>query len=204
MRHSFHLIVAICMPVFFANCANPINAKTATNYAQAANNAANSGDWATARKYWSRAIVNAQRGGAGPGQLAVLNYEYGRASGVLCEFTEAEEALTRSYDLDKEASGPTFMSLTELARLNLDQKKFQAAVSYFERLLPELEAKRAPTAAPIGFADILDEYSAALNNSGKAAQAQEAAVRALKLRGDNPGKSSITDRTPYGTKCQMN
>lgn len=195
-------IVAICISILSAGCVNPINAKTSTNYAHAANTASNSGDWATARKYLSRAIVNAQLGGASPAQLAVLNYEYGRASGVVCEFTDAEKALMLAYDLDKQAGGPSYLSLVELSRLNLDQKKFPEAVSYFERALPELEAKGASSLAPIAFADILDEYSTSLDFSGRTALAQEVAARAIKIRNENPGKSSKTDRTPYGTKCQ--
>ncbi len=76
---------------------------------------------------------------------------------MVCEFADAEKALITAYDLDKQAGGPTYLSLVELSRLNLDQKKFPEAATYFERALPELAAQGAPTQAPIGFADILDE-----------------------------------------------
>ena len=150
------LVAFICFSVFCAGCGgNPINAKTSTNYAQAAHAAVNSGDGVTARKNWSKALLNAQLGGASPAQLAVLNNEYGRASGVVCEFADAEKALTTAYDLDKRAGGPTYLSLVELARLNLDQNKFPEAATYFERALPELEAKGASAGAPIGWQTFL-------------------------------------------------
>jgi len=194
-------MMSFCTLLLSSGCTNPINAKTATNYAKAATNASQAGDWATARIYWSRAIINAQLGGVSQAQLAALHYEHGRASGVVCEFSDAEKSLTQAYDLDKQAGGPTYLSLVELARLTLDQKKFPDAVGYFERAIPELEARRAPTEAPIGFADILDEYATALRSSHRVAEAQTVATRSEKLRSENAGKSSITDRTPYGKKC---
>jgi hypothetical protein len=112
-----------------AGCANPINAKTANNYAQAAAQAQKAGDWGKAKMYWSRAILNAQKGGARPIQLAVVNYEYGRSAGVVCDFTEAERGLLAAHDLDSQSGGPTFLSLFELARLNYGKKKLPEAVS---------------------------------------------------------------------------
>ena len=148
------LMVSLCLFILSTACATPINAKTSMNYALAANRASNAGDWGTARMYWSRAIVNAELGKAGAAQLAVFHYEYGRASGVVCEFADAEKALTTAYELDKQAGGLTYLSLVELSRLHLDQKRYPAAASYFERALPELEAKGALTQAPIEYAKI--------------------------------------------------
>lgn len=154
----FLLMVSVGLSfILSARCSNPINAKTSMRYAQAANRASNSGDWGTARMYWSRAIVNAELGKASAAQLAVFNYEYGRASGVVCEFADAEKALTAAYEIDKQAGGLTYLSLVELSRLNLDQKKYPEAASYFERALSELEAKGALTQAPIEYAYILNE-----------------------------------------------
>lgn len=193
--------VSICTLLFSSGCANPIGGKPATDYAQAASNALQSGDWATARMYLSKAIVDAQLGRPNPAQLAVLHYEHGRASGVVCEFSEAEKSLIRAYELDKQAGDPTYISLLELGRLMAEQKKFVEAAAYYERVIPELEANRASTEDPIGFADILDEYAIALRNANRAAEAQVLATRGAKIRSANAGKVSITDRTPYGQKC---
>lgn len=195
------VMVSICTLLLSSGCTNPINAKTATNYEQAASNALQSGDWATARMYLSKAIVNAQLGRTSPAQLAVLHYEHGRASGVVCEFSDAEQSLTRAYELDKQAGDPTYMSLLELGRLMLEQKKFAEAAAYYERVIHELEANRALTEDPIGFADIIDEYVIALRNANRAIEAQALATRGAKIRSENAGKVSITDRTPYGQKC---
>lgn len=201
---SLLLAITLFSLAFTAGCANPINAKTATNYAQAAAQAQNAGDCTNAKMYWSRAIMNAQHGGATPNQLAVLNYEYGRSSGVVCDFAEAERALIVAHDLDSKSGGPTFLSLFELARLNYDQKKFPESISCFERAFPVAEEKGANKAAPIATADLLDEYSRALQNVGRTSDAQAAATRAILLRRGSPVGRSITDRTPYGKQCQSN
>jgi len=182
-------------------CANPINAKTATNYAQAAARAQKAGDWENAQNYWSRAIVNAQLAGATPSQLAALNYEYGRSSGAVCDYAEAERALKAAYDLDNQSGGPAFMALFELARLNLDQKKFVEAINYFDRAFQIAEEKGVSKASPIGTAEALEEYSSALNKVGKSSESETAATRAAMLRRANPVGHSITDRTPYGRHC---
>ena len=64
-----------------------------------------------------------------------------------------------------------------------------------------MEKADVPKQSPIGFADVLNEYSISLKNIGKETKADSVAERAGKLRYKNPQGYSITDRTPYGTKC---
>lgn len=155
------------MLLLSSGCANPINAKTATDYAQAANNAAQLGDWAKARMCLCRAIVNAQLGGSSPAQLAVLYYEHGRASGIVCEFSDAEKPLIRAYDLDKQAGGPTYMSCSNSLGLcwikrNSLKRRYTMSERFLSLNLYELRLKlqlvsptfsmnmRLPYGAPIG------------------------------------------------------
>jgi hypothetical protein len=72
---------------------------------------------------------------------------------------------------------------------------------YFERAIPAMEKAGAPSQAPAGFADMLDEYAIALRNVHRDAEANSVQARANKLRTDYPQGHSITDRTPYGTQC---
>lgn len=130
-----------------------------------------------------------------------MYYEYGRASGATCFYEHAEEYLTKSLKLDEESSGPIHYPLIELARLNLDQRKFAQAVPYFERALAAAEKLDAESKDPIGFADFLDEYVRALEGSGQAAKAGSFVARAAKIRATNPTAVSKTDRTPYGKHC---
>lgn len=182
-------------------CATAINERVATNYGRAGAAAQSRGDWDAARRAYARAANNADLAGASPQRRAVFHYEYGRALGATCFFTEAEVELNLAYDFDKQAGQPLYLSLVELARLNLDQQHFQKAVLYFERALPELDQANTATDAPMAYADILDEYASALSNLGRKQDSSNATKRASELRGANPKGFSITDRTPYGKQC---
>lgn len=159
------------------------------------------GDWDTARRAFARVTVNADLAELPAARRALAHYEYGRSLGVTCYFDRAEEELNTAYKLDKEAGQPLYLSLVELARLNLDQNKFSQAAAYFERAIPLLEADGVTKAAPIGYADILDEYASALVGVGRPAEAKLSADRAATLRKAAEGQRSITDRTPYGKFC---
>ena len=97
---------------------------------------------------------------------AIFYFEYGRSAGVTCFFDIAEDYLNKAYKLDSKIGGPSFLSLVELFRLNLDQKKFQEAIDYFLKALPELERVNAPSESPAEFSKLLDEYAIALNATG--------------------------------------
>ncbi len=198
----FLLFAALLLPI--ASCANPINARNASLHAQVANEAGNSGDWDTARRHWAKALVNAQLAGSPTQQLAVFNYEYGRALGVTCFYDEAEKYLLKAFELDTQCGGPAFMSLAELAHLKYDQKQYDKAVGYFERAIRAMEKAHAAEKAPAGFAIILDEYASAMENTGRLSEAKDLRGRATELRKLKPEVRPSTERTPYGTQCNSN
>jgi tetratricopeptide (TPR) repeat protein len=196
-----YAVVAL-LALTLTGCASAINTKNANYHATAANEAGKAGDWATARKEWAKALVNAQLVGATAQQLAVFNYEYGRALGVLCFWDEAEKYLSKAYELDLDTGGPEFMSLTELSRLKYDQKEYAKAAVYYERAIQAMDKAGAPRKAPIDFADILTEYTDTLYHTNRDADAKAIQERADDLRRNNPKGQSRTDRTPYGTQCK--
>jgi tetratricopeptide (TPR) repeat protein len=158
-------------------------------------------DWEGRRSKFGALLENAPKTSLSIEELEVSHYEYGRASGVLCHFDDAEEHLLKSVQFTEQSSGPVYMPLVELARLNYDQKKYPEAIAYFERTLPVLQQFSLPQLAPIDTAEILEEYARALYNVRKDEASKIVQKRAEKLRRDNPGFRSHTDRTPYGAKC---
>jgi hypothetical protein len=134
--------------------------------------------------------------------LAVLYYEYGRASGVICDWPEAERGLNEAYNLDQQTHGPSYMSQLELARLNYDRKQYGKAVEYIDRAMPAIDKYQLDTRDPLGYADLLDEYATSLGKMGKPESVGKWRARAEELRKAFPGKNADTDRTPYGTQCQ--
>lgn len=169
---------------------------------QAAVAAQNGGDWDAARRAWARVVENGRASGEPPAQQAVYHYEYGRSLGITCHFDEAERELLQAYQLDVETDGPAYMSLTELARLNLDRQRNADAASYFERMLRETNEKVLEQ-APAEHAVILDEYADALAGSGNPEQAEQMRAEADMIRSAHPHSQSVTDRTPYGRHCRQ-
>ncbi|CAG4903917.1 hypothetical protein R52603_03144 [Paraburkholderia saeva] len=194
-------ITMLVSTLILGGCASAVSDHVSTNYTAVGAAAEARGDWDKARQAFARATLNADQADLPPARKAVAHYEYGRTLGVTCFFDESERELNVAYQLDKQAGQPLFLSLVELARLNLDQQKFAQSAGYFERALPYLDKAGAATRAPTAYADILDEYARALSGAGRSAEAKALADRATALRNGTPGKHSITDRTPYGKFC---
>lgn len=197
IRKIYFFTLIICL----VSCASPINRKNAENYTRQGAIAIANGDWQTARRAFARAVVNADLGGVAPSTLAVLSYEYGRSLGVTCFFDDAAYYLKQAYDLDKETGGPLYMSLVELARLNLDQGKLAEAAEYYQKAIPDLERHNVPQIGPIGYADTLDEAAFALAAINPK-DASKLRLQAQTIRSEHPEGKSITDRTPYGKFCK--
>jgi tetratricopeptide (TPR) repeat protein len=195
------VILFVTATVVLTGCVSAINEKVATNYSQVGAQAQARGDWDAARRAYARSANNADLAGSSVQKRAIFHYEYGRSLGATCFFEEAERELNLSFDLDRQGGQPLYLSLIELARLNLDQRKFPQAVGYFERAFPELDRVNAAKEAPTAFADILDEYASALIGAGRADAAAASTKRGVEIRGANPKGRSLTDRTPYGKHC---
>lgn len=189
--------------ILAGGCANPVNLRTAERYADACGTFLLQKEWWKARLNCGRAALNADLGHASPQVRAELWYEYGRASGAICDYAEAKRGLDTALKLDEDTGGPTFMSLLELARLELDQGHFKESAAYFARFEAAIPAATVEKEDPIGYADSLDEYARAVEGAGNGSAAFDLRQRSRKLRNANPGKSSNTDRTPYGKYCDQ-
>ena len=188
--------------VLVSGCAASINEYNARQHAQAGIKAGKGGEFAKARKEFARALTNARLARADPRMVAALSYEYGRYSGMICDWVEGEKGLSDAYVLDNQNEGPAYMSLVELARLSFDRQQYDKAVEFFKRVMPELERLRADNRDPIGYALILDEFATSLTKIGQDELSGRLHQRAEELRKAFPDKSAHTDRTPYGTQCQ--
>jgi tetratricopeptide (TPR) repeat protein len=170
-------------------------------YTQSAQDAVKAGDWENARRRYYLALRNAEWAESKPAELAGLNYEVGRASGVTCQFDAATKHLNQAYELDKRTSGPTYRALLELARVNLTLEKYVESVGYFERAMPELEKAKIAKHDPIGIAEAWEDYAKALEKSGNSSQAKSMAARAAQARAEHQGQLAAIAQTPYGSHC---
>lgn len=176
-------------------------------YMQEAAAARERGDWASARKVYSRLLADTKLTKTSRQFQAVLHYEYGRTLGVTCSFKDAEQELAVAHDLDKndkdkQIEGIFYLSLFQLERLNLTQQKFSEAVSYIEKILRHLDPVISANRTPYFYVDLLDDYAKALTRMGRTEEADAASKRGSEIR----SKALITpsllvDPTPYGTQC---
>jgi tetratricopeptide (TPR) repeat protein len=193
------LCVLIAM---LGGCATSSGEYSRDPHGRAAARANSVGDWRLAQKEWHLAIDDAIPAHATATELyAVALYEYGRASGVLCQWSEAERSLKEAVELDQKLHGPVYMSTYELALLYLEQGQGAAARPYFERTDYEMLTLGADRKAPVGYAEFLDEYASALDLAASHDDADAKRSRAKQIREAFPRGHSITDRTPYGTLC---
>jgi hypothetical protein len=134
--------------------------------------------------------------------LAVVHYEYGRASGVVCEWAEAEFGLEEAYRLDVATRGPAYKAVYELGRMYYDRKQYANAAEQYSRVKLDFDKLQADTRDPVGYADYLDEYATALEQTGKSGEAEPLRLRSAELRKTFAGRAAHTEKTPYGTQCK--
>ena len=194
---------ASLLALLVSACANPINLKTASMYADGCRGFQAQNEWWKARRACGRAAVNATLGKAPDQAIAVLWYEYGRTSGAICDYAEAQRGLEEALKLDQATGGPVHMSLLEMARLNSAQGKFSEAASYYEKFWLAVPKDLAERKDPIGSAEVLEEQAEAYRQVGNIALSKSKKDRAQELRTATPNKPSNTDHTPYGKFCDQ-
>ena len=187
--------------VSLVGCAAPINVRNAEVHAQAGYAAQQRGDWDAAMRQFAQAVVNADLGGAEPRGRAIVNYEYGRALGVSCRYSEAEKYLLRSKEFDEKQGRSPYLPLYELGLISEKQGNSLQAANYFSQLIPLMEKEGLRSRYPLGVADAYDRYASALQTNGDSEKASIQRGEANKIRAANPGAARFGTVTPYGSAC---
>lgn len=201
-----HFLPALCFFVSVSACANPINRETSRRYFMEAEKAMVAGDLQAAKVGYSRALLNARLGDVPPAAEAGLAQKLARVLGNLCEREEAEKTFLEAVAAAEKVAGTesprTFPLRVELAQFTFDTDQFGKAVGYFEKAFAVGEAILSEK-QPVAMAQLIDDYAVALENSGKALEAQEAKKKAVALR-ERGGESSVVkkDYVPYPKTCK--
>ncbi|MBU1191219.1 MAG: hypothetical protein KKA36_06280 [Gammaproteobacteria bacterium] len=196
-------IAAATLILLLSSCANPINLHTGNQYFQGGLANVKEGKWFNARMAFGRAWTNADLGNAEDRVTAVYAYEYGRASGAICDWREAERGLLKAYELDKKTNGPIHMSMVELARMYHAEGRLEKSQEWFALAKVELDRLQADTRDSIGYANILSEYAVVLSSVGKSEEAAALNKREEEIRSVFKGRTSSHDQTPYGQFCDQ-
>ncbi|HTJ77442.1 MAG TPA: tetratricopeptide repeat protein [Rariglobus sp.] len=183
-----------------AGSAGNANFKPSTRHAIAGDAAKLKKDWPTVRTEYAAAVVCAEQEGRAPATLADMYFEYGLSLAVLGEFTDAETYFLKTLEIDKKTNGPIEVDLTQLARINFDQRKYKEAVAYYDDLLLILTKIKVDSARPASFMVILSEYSMCLTGLGRSEDAKAVDALMVRLQAENQyTEEPIKKRIPYGT-----
>jgi tetratricopeptide (TPR) repeat protein len=183
-----------------APLAQNLNARNASAHESAARIAARDGDWDTARRQYAQALTNARLAHAGAAEEGRLSYEYGRVLGITCDYGPAEEMLQSSRQLARQAGGPEYLPLLELALL-AEKQHPQQALTYFNQLAPYLDNSQLAAGHPKGVADVRRRYASVLAANGDEDGATAQRTKAAALEAAHPGASEAGGFTPYGSAC---
>lgn len=188
-------------PLWLTGCLSKLMDNRISNAVYVGAYAQTIGKWDISRRAYAQAVVDSEVVEWPPARRAILHYEYGRALGVTCFFAASAFELMSAYQLEEISGGPLYMSLTELARLHLDQKKYRIAAEFYQKSFVEQDKADVSSGAPIAYADTLDEYAIALKEIGETQKSETMSAKANELRTKYPDWKSVTGRTPYGTQC---
>jgi len=205
VKHS-RVLMPLAISMALSGCANPINMHTAQKYFDAGTAAERAGNYQLAHENYYRAYVNTEMGHADDQRKALAMYNLARMKGYLCMKAEAEPLLLNSVAVEEEAlsqNGSWYTGrLAETARFYLGFGEYAKAVPYFEKAMRRLVDSGNERTHPIEMADLWDDYSVALRQTGSGRKANEVANRAQVLRESNAGKTASFVPFPYGKNCK--
>ncbi|MEP7156417.1 MAG: hypothetical protein ABI905_11635 [Betaproteobacteria bacterium] len=170
-------------------------------YLQRAEAARARSDWESVANQYAQAINHPDLPKDGVTR-SMVNLEYGRALGVICQYEEAEKYLLRAKDIAEKSGAPMFSVLYELGSISVAEKKYANASIYFSGAVPSIDRDARAKNTPLIVADAYEKFALALTALGKADEAaarraDAAKVRETRLRPAPPGTI-----TPYGAQCQ--
>jgi tetratricopeptide (TPR) repeat protein len=168
------------------------------------------GEWSTYKKLMRIVIDRSTASNAPAEKRATYWYEYGRASGVVCDWEDAEFSLTVAYNLDTKSGGPAYMSMNELGRMSVARKQFDKAIDYFTRGVrdsAENQSKTSNVEYKFHAVDlrVLEEFAYALEEAkGNPSDIKRLKESAAEMRKKIPASGKTdSDITPYGTQCKL-
>lgn len=197
MKSLVTTLIAICL---VSGCVNPIQRRASSAFAEGCYGFQVIGKWVQARSHCERAVRSAIRGNASQEQVAALWLEYGRASGVTCNYADAEFGLQEAFELNRNSGGPAHLAALELARLMMVRHQPYEAIEHYETFWSEVPG-RWIDGDPVAAAEVFEEQANALRLIGDDQGATEARRKAQTLRADNPYAVSNSNLTPYGAFC---
>ena len=193
-----HLLL-IAAAIALSACANPVSRKIATAYTEGCYGFQVIGKWPQAQRACERAALNAENGGLPGREIAPLWFEYGRVSGILCDYQQADLGLRQALELETAINGPVHEIQLELARLKSVTGEIAESAAWYEAFwasAPADLASRDPELARAIYEEMADAY---LQLGDEAAA--DTAHRQLESLNSASAGFTLNNATPYGSVC---
>lgn len=137
------MIRVLLVLLLLAGCMNPVNKATSDNYAEQCTQAEQSGDLNTAENACYRALVNVDMGNLGDELKSQRLYNLARIKRQLGKFSEAENLLKTSIEIESKLSGLKDPKIgrryAELSVSLAAQNKWSEGVPFVKGLLPMMD-----------------------------------------------------------------
>jgi tetratricopeptide (TPR) repeat protein len=157
-------------------------------------------EWNLAQQAFAKAVRTGELAHASPQKMVNLYYEYGRTSGIICQYDLAELNLKKAYALDEQQQGPTATDLFELALMHKAAGKLPVSLAEFTRAKTLMDQSGVEKSSPAQYAGFLTAYAATLQLAGQDSEAEALRQQARDLVG-NTSDQNDTGLTPYGSQC---
>jgi tetratricopeptide (TPR) repeat protein len=157
-------------------------------------------EWNLAQRAFANAVRNGELAHADPKDMVNSYYEYGRTSGIICQYDLAEHNLKKAYEIDNQQSGPIASDLFELALMYKAAGRSQDSMADFALAKQLMDKSNAENNSPGQYAEFLTAYAAELEMSGQHDKAAALKQQADALTGSNTVQGN-TGLTPYGSEC---
>lgn len=133
-------LVSLFSIFIISGCANPLNQVTSDNYAKTCSDAEEAGRWDIAEEACYRAAVNVEWGNLGDELKSERLYNLARIKRRVGKLDEAEKYFIETLEIEESLSPKREdrigRRLAELSAIYYEQKKYEQAYPYLEKLLP--------------------------------------------------------------------
>lgn len=163
------------------------------------------GRYEDALKNYTKALNRAEDEGDAQYQ-AMAMYGIARANARLCRTDIAEKWFRDSIALretlpDQPEGAWLTQNYIEFARFLLSRGRTEEAARYFGQAIPKLEDMGIEQMDPIGYANLLDDYVAAMKSVGLVQESESFAARASDIRLKYPDRKADFRPLPYPINC---
>jgi tetratricopeptide (TPR) repeat protein len=169
-------------------------------YQERAEAAKKRGDWQALASNMAE-VINHRDAPRDAATKSFHHLEYARAMGVLCDWKEAGEFLSRAKQIAINGKLPPTLALYEQASLNVAQKKFDVALALYEELAPLIGNAGAGRLNAVQAVDALNRHADVLLALGRVADAEARRRAAVGYMDPGGAGAAAGGTTPYGARC---